>query len=90
MMKIHLSLIEYRELNKTVLESMGTYLLENKYLKTVPMTKFVMSGDKQLEQSLINLYTNNLENMRSLEKRLHHHIVDIMFGLYSTYELLLS
>ncbi|KAK5963746.1 drug-responsive transcription factor PDR1 PWA37_004074 [Arxiozyma heterogenica] len=81
-----IDLIQYKELNKIAVKSVETYLLKNKYSETVPITKFAISGDKQLEQTLINSDANNIDNFTQL-KVTQYPVVDEMFGLYSAYEV---
>lgn len=81
-----IDLNQYKEVNKRAVKSMETYLLKNKYSETVPITKFAICGDKQLEQTLINSDANNLDNNAQLHVT-QYPVVDEMFGLYSAYEL---
>ena len=81
-----IDLIQYKELNKIAIKSVETYLLKNKYSETVPITKFAISGDKQLEQTLINSDAHNVDNVTPL-KVAQYPVVDEMFGLYSAYEV---
>ncbi|CAL9737840.1 transcription factor Pdr1p [Monosporozyma servazzii] len=81
-----IDLNQYKEVNKRAVKSMETYLLKNKYSETVPITKFAISGDKQLEQTLINSDANSLDDNAQLHIT-QYPVVDEMFGLYSAYEL---
>lgn len=81
-----IDLVQYKEVNKRAVKSMETYLLRNKYSETVPITKFAISGDKQLEQTLINSDANNLDDNAQLQIT-QYPVVDEMFGLYSAYEV---